>query len=133
MCSVTHSCPTLCDPIFHSLLCSSVLGILHARILELPFPTPGDLPDPGIEPAPLVSLALASGCTTWEAPGYLLLMLIDFSHFRLYVAHQAPLSTGFLGKNTEVDCHYLLQGIFLTQGSNPCFLCLLHCRRFVYH
>ena len=27
------------------------------------------------------------------------------------------------GKNTEVGCHFLLQGIFLTQGSN---LCLLH-------
>ena len=50
MCSVTQSCPPSCDPIFHSLLGSSVLGILHARILELPFPTPGDLPDPGIEP-----------------------------------------------------------------------------------
>ena len=23
------------------------------------------------------------------------------------------------GKNTEVGCHFLLQGIFLTQGSNP--------------
>ena len=30
------------------------------------------------------------------------------------------------GKNTEVGCHFLLQGIFLTQGSNPCLLCLLH-------
>ena len=30
------------------------------------------------------------------------------------------------GKNTGVDCHALLQGIFLTQGSNPCLLCLLH-------
>ena len=29
------------------------------------------------------------------------------------------------GKNTELDCHALLQGIFLTQGSNPCLLCLL--------
>ena len=29
------------------------------------------------------------------------------------------------GKNTEVGCHALLQGIFLTQGSN---LGLLHCR-----
>ena len=27
------------------------------------------------------------------------------------------------GKNTGVGCHFLLQGIFLTQGSN---LCLLH-------
>ena len=29
-------------------------------------------------------------------------------------------------KNTEVGCHFLLQGIFLSQGSNPCLLCLLH-------
>ena len=25
----------------------------------------------------------------------------------------------FPGKNTEVGCHFLLQGIFLLQGSNP--------------
>ena len=31
------------------------------------------------------------------------------------------------GKNTGMGCHSLLQGIFLTQGSN---LGLLHCRRF---
>ena len=31
-----------------------------------------------------------------------------------------------LGKNTGVSCHALLQGIFPTQGSNPCLLCLLH-------
>ena len=31
----------------------------------------------------------------------------------------------FPGKNTGVDCHALLQGIFLTQGSNLCLLCLL--------
>ena len=30
---------------------------------RLPFPTPGDLPDPGIEPISLASLALAA---TWE-------------------------------------------------------------------
>ena len=28
----------------------------------------------------------------------------------------------FPGKNTAVGCHFLLQGIFLTQGSNPCLL-----------
>ena len=28
---------------------------------ELPFPTPGDLPDPGIEPVSLASRALAGG------------------------------------------------------------------------
>ena len=28
--------------------------------------------------------------------------------------------------NTGVGCHLLLQGIFPTQGLNPCLLCLLH-------
>ena len=30
------------------------------------------------------------------------------------------------GKNTRVGCHFLLQGIFPMQGSNPCLLHLLH-------
>ena len=30
------------------------------------------------------------------------------------------------GKNTRVGCRFLLQGIFLTQGSNLCLLHLLH-------
>ena len=44
---------------------------------ELPFPSPGGLPDPGIEPISLMSPALAdeffTPSTTWEArtlPGY---------------------------------------------------------------
>ena len=37
---------------------------------------------------------------------------------------------GIPGKNTEVGCHALLQGIFPTQGSN---LGLLHCRQILYH
>ena len=32
----------------------------------------------------------------------------------------------FLGKNTGVGCHFLLQGIFQTHGSNPGLLHLLH-------
>ena len=35
----------------------------------LPFPPPGDLPDPGIEPASLVSPALVGGFFTTESPG----------------------------------------------------------------
>ena len=38
----------------------------------------------------------------------------------------------FPSKNTGVGCHALLQGIFLTQESNPCLLCLLHCRWILY-
>ena len=30
------------------------------------------------------------------------------------------------GKNTGVGCHFLLQGILTTQGSNPHLLSLLH-------
>ena len=37
----------------------SVCGIYFAGKNGLPFPPPGDLPDPGIEPASLVSPALA--------------------------------------------------------------------------
>ena len=37
------------------------------------------------------------------------------------------------GKNMGVSCHFLLKGIFLHQGSNPHFLCLLHCRQILYH
>ena len=35
----------------------------------LPYPTPGDLPDAGIEPASLVSPALAGGFFTAGLPG----------------------------------------------------------------
>ena len=34
------------------------------------------------------------------------------------------------GKNTGVGCHFLLQGIVLSQGSNSG---LLHCRQILYH
>ena len=34
------------------------------------------------------------------------------------IAHQAPLFMEFSGKNTGVGCPFLLQGVFLTQGSN---------------
>ena len=60
-------------------------------------------------------------------------MISHFSCVQLFatlctVAHQAPLSMGFFGKNTGVGCHFLLQGIFPTRGSNLCLLCLLHWR-----
>ena len=39
------------------------------------------------------------------------------------VAQQVPLSMGFFpGKNTGVGCHFLLQGVFLTQELNPSLL-----------
>ena len=38
------------------------------------------------------------------------------------VAHQAPLSMGFPRQEYWRGCHFLLQGIFPTQRSNPCLL-----------
>ena len=32
-----------------------------------------------------------------------------------------------------MNCHFLLQGIFLIQGLSLCLLCLLHCRWILYH
>ena len=50
----------------------------------LPFPTPGDLPDPGSEPASLESPALSGGffttSTTWEA--YIIAFIYVFKTHR---------------------------------------------------
>ena len=55
-----------------------------------------------------------------------------FSRVRLFaaswtVACQAACAWDSPSKNAGVGFHALLQGIFLTQGSNPHLLCLLHC------
>ena len=61
-----QSCLTLCNPMDCSLPGSSVHEIFQARILAwLPFPTTGDLLDPGIETVPLASPALAGGLYYW--------------------------------------------------------------------
>ena len=43
-------------------------------------------------------------------------------------ALQAPLSMGFFRQQYWTACHFLLQGIFPTQGSNPRFL---NCRQII--
>ena len=64
---VTQSFLTLLDPMDCSLPGSSVHGILQARIWSgLPFPSLGDLPDPGIEPR---SPALQADSLLSEPPG----------------------------------------------------------------
>ena len=52
-------------------------------------------------------------------PIWLLATLMDFS---------PPGSSvdGFSRQEYGVDCHFLLQGIFKSQGSNLCLLCLLY-------
>ena len=58
-------------------------------------------------------------------------VLSHFSHIQLFatlwtVALQAPLSMRFSRQEYWVGRHFLFQRIFLTQGSNPCLLRLLH-------
>ena len=51
VCLVTQLCPTLCDLMDYTPPGSSVHVILQATYWNgLPFPSPEDLPNPGIEP-----------------------------------------------------------------------------------
>ena len=66
-CLVAKSCQTLCNPMNCSMPGFSVHGILQPRILSgLTFPSPGDLPNPGIKP---MSPALAGRVFTAEPTG----------------------------------------------------------------
>ena len=82
-CLVPKSCPVLCDPMDCSQPGHSVHGISQARIWsQLPFPSPGDLPSPGIKP---VSPALTDRSFTTEPPrkphfdNYLLIKRVKIS------------------------------------------------------
>ena len=84
----------------------------------LPFPSPVYLPNPRVKPT---SPALAGGFFTNEPPGK--------PNISVWKVKVKSLSHVWLGKGTGVGCHFLLQGIFLTQASNPG---LLHCRQTLY-
>ena len=70
MCSLTQSCLTLCNP----MDCWISQGFPRQEYLSgLPFPSPGDLPDPGIEPKPP---ALQADSLSSELPGKLSLWVL---------------------------------------------------------
>ena len=82
-CSVAKWRPTLCNPVDCSLPGSSVHGIFQAEYWSgFPFASPGDLPDPWIEPMSLASPALGGRFFThWpirEAPNRFYLILSCF-------------------------------------------------------
>ena len=63
----SQSCPTLCDPMDCSPPGSPSMGFSRQEYWSgLPFPSPGDLPNPGIEPR---SPALWAEALTSEPPG----------------------------------------------------------------
>ena len=68
-----QSCLTLCGPVDLAHQAPLSMGFSRQEYWSgLPCPPAGDLPDPGIEPASLMSPALAGGffitSTTWGAP-----------------------------------------------------------------
>ena len=84
---------------------------------------------------PIFIAALLTKAKTWKQPRYPLtderikmwLLLQSLRRVWLFatlwtVARQTPLSMGFQGRNNGVGHHFLPQGIFPTQGSNPCLL-----------
>ena len=70
-CSVLSPVRLFFDPLGCNPPASFVHGIFQARVLEwvVPFPVPGNLPDPGIKPASLASPAMAGGFFTTVPPG----------------------------------------------------------------
>ena len=68
MCAKLYqSCPTLCDSMDNSLQAPLSMGFSrHQYWSGLPFPAPGELPDPGIEPG---SPSLQAGALTSELQG----------------------------------------------------------------
>ena len=65
-------------------------------------------------------------CHTSFLPSCAVLSHIQFFAAPWTVACQAALSIGFPRQEYWSGCQFLLQGIFPTQGSNPCLLSLLH-------
>ena len=64
---VTQSCPTLCDPMDTSCQAPLFMGFFRQKYWSgLPFPSPEDLPDSGIEPR---SPALQADSLPTEPPG----------------------------------------------------------------
>ena len=73
MCVCARSCLTFCDPMDHSPPGSSgdfLFGFPRQEYWSrMPFSTPGDIPDPGIKPTYLASLASAGRFFTTVPPG----------------------------------------------------------------
>ena len=79
--AITWSCPVLCDPINYVAHQAS-LSMEFSRQeywSGLPFPSPGDLPNPRITPASLASPAVAGRFFTSAPPGW-----VQFEWYSLF-------------------------------------------------
>ena len=82
---VTQSCPTLSDPMDCSLPGSSIRGISRQEYWSgVPFPSPGDLPNPWVEPG---SPALQADALPSEPPGKCICTTVGVSLVAQTVKH----------------------------------------------
>ena len=121
-----------------SLPGSSVRGILQARILEwVAMPSSrGSFWPRDRTHSPLILLHSQAGSLLLAPPGkpksvikWSCSVLSDSLRPHGLQPTRLLHSWDFPGKSPGVGCHFLLQGIFPTQGSNPG---LLHCRQILY-
>ena len=114
---VAQSCPTLCNPIDSSPPGFPVPGTFQARVLDWG------------------ATAFSIQYAMWEKYThnttqslYVLRCPVTYDSSQPQGLQPARLlgPWDFPGKNTGMGWHFLLQGIFPTQGSNPQFLCLLY-------
>ena len=120
VCWVLQLCLTLCEPMGCSPPGSSVNGQEYWS--GLPCPPPGVFPDPGIEPASLVSPALAGRLfttrATWEAPhlcldGALKLLVllapvraVTVVHFLFWTVLPSNIYISFFNMNLSDNVHW---------------------------
>ena len=115
MCTHTQLCLTLCNPMDYSPPGSSVHGVFQVGYWSaLPFPSPGDLPNPGIEPV------LAGRFFTTEPPGKPEIMdtkhLTQWLHtviIKCYLLSQFPphFLLSLFGTDTSIHSNPLLHPI----------------------
>ena len=134
----------------HVQLCAILWTVAHQASLSMGFSRqeywsvlscspPGDLPQPGIKPVSLTSPALASKFLTTRATSEVPEIWMKWKKVTqtcrkwtesCSVVSNSLLLHGYspwnsLGQNTGAGSLSLLQGIFPTQGWNPCLLYLL--------
>ena len=91
----------------------------------MPFPSPGDLSDPGIKPMSLMSPALAGEFFTTSATCCYVASIMSYS-VRPYRRQptRLPRPWDSPGKNTGVGCHFLLQCMKVKRESEVAQSCL---------
>ena len=117
-----------------SLLCRDLPVQAAQAPRSLPSPGHSMLSRPGWTPSRLSPHLITTPQKACEQSVYLCVLCRVPSHFSCVQLSCDPVGCsppgfsvhgGSPGKNTGVGCCALLQGIFLTQGSNLCLLCLL--------